>query len=210
MDGKGTRTMSRIDNLEEMPWLGGEAHVRPSNSRPQGARLWLWLVASNIPALVGAAVVGVVLGRLASTRSQAEDRRTRRRSSAKGAPPASEQSESREPAQVEDMRIRDAEAASSGSGALLAGFGLGVLAGAVVALLTTPEPGSSVRRRMTRGLETARRELDEVVDETNQSWSQVRDETCHAVVRTAAKMKEAAQATTKAVADDPDSTRKTP
>lgn len=202
--------MSRIDNLEEMPWLGGEAHVRPSNGGPQGARLWRWLVASNIPALAGAAAVGVVLGSLASTRSQAEDRRTRRRSSAKGAPPAAEQSEPREPAQAEGMRICDAETASPGSGALLAGFGLGVLAGAVVALLTTPEPGSSVRRRMTRGLETARRELDEIVDETSQSWGQVRDETRHAGIRMAAKMKEAAQATTKAVADDPDSLRKTP
>ena len=202
--------MSQSDNLEEMPWLGGEAHVRPSNGRPQGARLWRWLVAWNIPALAGAAVVGAVLGRLASTGSQAEDRRPLRRSSAKGAPPAGERSEWREPAQVEDMRIRDAEAASPGSGALLAGFGLGVLAGAVVALLTTPEPGSSVRRRVTRGLETARRELDEVADETSLSWGQVRDETRHAVVRTAGKMKDAAQATKKAVADDPDSLRKTP
>lgn len=202
--------MSRIDNLEEMPWLGGEAHVRPSNGRPQGARLWRWLVAWNIPALAGAAVVGAVLGRLASTGNQAEDRRTRRRSSAKGAPPAGERSKSREPAQVEDKRICDAEDTFQGSGALLAGFGLGVLAGAVVALLTTPEPGSSVRRRMTRGLETARRELDEVVGETNQSWSQVRDETRHAVIRTAAKMKEAVQATKNAVSDDPGSTRKAP
>ena len=106
--------------------------------------------------------------------------------------------------------MREAEAGSIGSGMILAGLGLGVLAGAAVALLTTPEPGSSVRRRVTRGIKTARQELDDIVDETQESWNQVREDTRRAVKRTAARIKDAAQATKEAVAEGTASVRKTP
>lgn len=76
-----------------------------------------------------------------------------------------------------------------------------VLAGAVVTLLTTPESGLSVRNRLKRGAETAKRELDGIVGETKESWGRVCNETGEAVTRTAIKIKEAAKVTKEAVTE---------
>lgn len=80
-------------------------------------------------------------------------------------------------------------------GTVLAAFGLGVVAGAVATLLTTPESGASVRYRLKRGVETAKRELGEVVGEAKEDWNSVGSDVRNAVKRTASRVKEAAEIT---------------
>jgi gas vesicle protein len=101
----------------------------------------------------------------------------------------------------DERQVREYEAGSVGAGTVLAAFGLGLLAGALATLLTTPEPGESVRRRVRRGVETARHELDGIVGETKESWSRVRDDAQDALKRTATKIKEAAKVTKEALAE---------
>lgn len=110
----------------------------------------------------------------------------------------------------EERRIVDDKAGSIDAGTMVAAFGLGLLAGAAVMLLTTPESGSSVRSRVKRGVDTVRHELDEIVEETKESWSQVRDDAREAIKRTAAKMKESAPVTKDALAEDLSSVRRVP
>jgi len=102
----------------------------------------------------------------------------------------------------DERRARYEDAGAMGAGTVLAAFGLGLLAGALATLLMTPEPGESVRRRVRRGLETARHELDGIVEESKDSWSRVRDDAQDAVKRTAKRIKEAAKVTKEAVAED--------
>lgn len=100
-------------------------------------------------------------------------------------------------------RGQDDEADSAlGAGAVLAAFGLGALAGAVVVLLTTPVSGPSVRQRLRRGAETARHELDEIVAETEQAWKPVAESARGAINKTATRIKEAVQVTKEAMAKD--------
>lgn len=106
-----------------------------------------------------------------------------------------------EQARADERRVRDNEAGGMGTGTILAAFGLGLLAGVAATLLTTPESGASVRRRVKRGVETASHELDEIVGETKESWVRVRDDAQDAVKRTATKIKEAAKVTKDAVAE---------
>lgn len=89
-----------------------------------------------------------------------------------------------------------------GVGAVLAAFGLGALAGAVVVLLTTPATGSTVRQRLRRGAETARHELHEIVAESEQSWKVVGEGAREALKKTATRIKEAAQVTKDAITKD--------
>jgi len=102
----------------------------------------------------------------------------------------------------DERRGRSNEAGAMGAAAVLAAFGLGLLAGAVVTLLTTPESGTSVRTRLKRGAEAAKRELGEMAGETKESWDRVRNETGEAVMRTAIKIKEAARVTKEALAEE--------
>jgi len=111
---------------------------------------------------------------------------------------------------VDERQARYDEGGAMGAGTVLAAFGLGLLAGALTTLLMTPEPGESVRRRVRRGLETARHELDGIVEETKDSWSRVRDDAQDAVKRTTTRIKEAAKVTKKAVAQGSPSVPKTP
>ena len=111
---------------------------------------------------------------------------------------------------VDERQARYDEGGAMGAGAVLAAFGLGLLAGALTTLLMTPEPGESVRRRVRRGLETARHELDGIVEETKDSWSRVRDDAQDAVKRTTTRIKEAAKVTKEAVAQSAPSVPKTP
>lgn len=82
-----------------------------------------------------------------------------------------------------------------GVGMILAAPGLGLLASAVVTLRATPEPGESVRQRIKRGVKAAKREFDEVVGESKESWGRVRNETGKAVKRTTTRIKEAVTVT---------------
>jgi gas vesicle protein len=105
----------------------------------------------------------------------------------------------------DERRRRNDNADAMGAGTVLAAFGLGLLAGAVVTLLTTPESGESVRRRVRRGAETAQGELDGIVEEAKESWGRVRDDAQDAVKRTATKIKEAAKGTKDALVEQPPS-----
>jgi gas vesicle protein len=97
-----------------------------------------------------------------------------------------------------------------GPASVLTAFGLGLLAGAVVTLLTTPESGTSVRTRLKRGAEAAKRELGGIAGETRESWDRVRDDTEEAVKRTATRIKEAARVTKEALAEGGNSVPKVP
>lgn len=89
----------------------------------------------------------------------------------------------------------------SGAGIVLAAFGLGLLTGVVAALLTTPESGPSVRNRLKRGMDTAKKEFDETVGEAKQDWSAVGDGIYDSVKRTASRVKQAADVTKEAMTD---------
>ena len=115
-----------------------------------------------------------------------------------------------EPVRGDERRVRGDEVGASGIGTVLAAFGLGLLAGAVVTLLTTPEPGESMRRRVKRGAQTAKHELDEIVEANKESWDKVRNETGEAVKRTTTKIKEAAKVTKEALTGDGTSVPKVP
>lgn len=115
-----------------------------------------------------------------------------------------------EPAREDERRARGDASGTLGATTVLAAFGIGLLAGAVVTLLTTPESGTSVRKRLKRGAEAAKHELDEIAGETKESWERVRDDTGEAVKRTAIRIKEAARVTKEALAEDGTSVPKTP
>ena len=92
----------------------------------------------------------------------------------------------------DERRLRDDEVGATDMGTILAAFGLGLLTGAVMTLLATPESGTTVRSRLKRGVETARREFDGIVGETKEAWSQVRNDAREAVKQTTTKVKKAA------------------
>jgi gas vesicle protein len=79
-----------------------------------------------------------------------------------------------------------------------------------VTLLTTPEPGESVRRRVRQGVETGRHELDEIVGETKESWNLMSNDAREAVKRTATKIKEAAKVVKEALGESEASASKAP
>ncbi|NJN69232.1 MAG: YtxH domain-containing protein [Nitrospira sp.] len=97
-----------------------------------------------------------------------------------------------------------------GMGAILAAFGLGLLAGTVATLLTTPESGSSVRNRLRRGVETAKKEMDEVVGEATQDWATVSGDVSDAVKRTASRVKKATEVTKGAMTSGDEPVRRVP
>jgi gas vesicle protein len=109
-----------------------------------------------------------------------------------------------------DRLGRDGGVDAVGVGTILAAFGIGLLAGAVATLLTTPESGASVRNRLKRGMETAKNELDEVVGEAKEDWDTVGSEVREAVKRTASRVKEAAEVTKEALASGDATVRRTP
>lgn len=199
------------DDREKMLWLGGEAHVRSYDVRPTLSFLRRWLTLEALPLLAGAAAAGIALGSLGTVgMMKAKQEPSRKRIGERIHTGSHERKESMEQGRADDRQMRDDEVDAMGAWTILAAFGFGLLAGATVTLLTTPEPGSSVRRRVKRGVDTAREELDEIVKESKESWGQVRDDAREAVKRTAVKMKDAAQATKDALAEDPSSVRKMP
>jgi gas vesicle protein len=204
-------TQWRSDDREETLWLGGEAHVRSYDGRPIPSFLRQWMTLEVLPLLAGAAAAGIALGSFGTVgMMKARQEPSRKRIGERIDTVSHERKESMEQGRADDRQVRDDEADAMGAWTILAAFGFGLLAGATVTLLTTPEPGSSVRRRVKRGVDTAREELDEIVKETKESWGQVRDDAREAVKRTAVKMKDAAQATKDALAEDPSSVRKMP
>jgi len=202
--------MGRMDGWEERQWLGGEAHVSPYNGSSRTFAL-RWRLASDIISLLaGAAAVGAALGSLGTVGVMKAGQGQQRMQIGKlYTRTASERSDTMEQGRANERRGWEDEAGSVGAGTILAAFGLGLLAGALATLLTTPEPGESVRRRVRRGVETARHELDGIVEEAKESWSRVRDDAQDAVKRTATKIKDAARVTKEAVAEGGPSAPKT-
>ena len=198
--------MRRGDDREEMQWLGGEALVHPNNIRPDPSRVLRWL-ATKVMTLVAGAVLGS-FGTVGAMRTEGRSRQ--RQIGEHDDRVTNERSIHMDQVREDDRRRRGDDSGAMGATAVLAAFGLGLLAGAVVTLLTTPESGTSVRTRLKRGAEAAKRELGEIAGETKESWDKVRDDTEDAVKRTATRIKEAARVTKEALSEDGNSVPKVP
>lgn len=187
--------MRRFESHEETPWLGGETLVHPSLSEsppPIAKRLitggMLLLAGVGLSRLVE---IGDMKRELGPQQDQIGDVETR-------AP--SERRRIMQQRREEDRYTGHGTSDGVGALTILAAFGLGLVAGAVATLLTTPESGASVRRRMQRGMDTVKREFDETVGEAKQDWSAVSDEIVDSVKRTASRVKQAAEVTKEALA----------
>ena len=182
--------MRPIGDMEEWQWLGAETQVAPyQNGRPKRA-IPDRLVAGGMLFLAG-----IGLGSLGAFGISNRADQTRQVKGSKTVAHVSSEGG----ALMEQERRAERSACEEGIameiGTVLAAFGLGVVAGAVATLLTTPESGASVRYRLKRGVETAKRELGEVVGEAKEDWNSVGSDMRDAVKRTASRVKEAAAVT---------------
>lgn len=197
--------MYRIDDQTGRQWLGGEAHVRPYNSRSRRVA-WrrLFFESLLLMAGIGLGSLGTagVMKRENGKQSDRIEQFTADRLRERGAIMEQERTTERSG--------RDGGVDAMGVGTVLAAFGFGLLAGAVATLLTTSESGASVRSRLKRGMETAKNELDEVVGEAKENWNAVGGDVREAVKRTASRVKEAAEITKEALASGDASVRRTP
>jgi len=181
---------------EETVWLGGEAQVYPGLGQ-RTVPSWKRLISGG---MLFAAGMGV--GRLAATGSEVLGDAGRHDRVGDG-----ERCTSAERSDPMERRREEGEFEGSGSGdglgvvTVLAAFGLGLMAGALTTLLTTPESGTSVRGRLRRGVDAARKEFDDTVGEVKQDWSTVGDEMYDSVKRTASRVKQAAEVTKEAMTD---------
>jgi gas vesicle protein len=195
--------MRHIENREDARWLGGEAHVHPIMGGPKPAPLARWLSGGVL------VLAGIGLDRLAAFESlRPGDATPRNQIGDSGSHQPSERSGNMEQRREEDRRVGSGMDDGTGVVTVLAAFGLGLVAGVAATLLTTPESGASVRNRIKRGMDTARKEFDETVEEAKLDWSAVGDEICDSVKRTASRVKQAAEVTKGALTscDEPDST----
>lgn len=189
----------QYENGEHAWWLGGEAHVGRDSVRGRHANGWRVMAGKLVPLFAGAVIGGLsTFGATVSVNGM-----SRRSSTERCAETTGERSMAMELERDDRRRGQDDVADSAlGAGAVLAAFGLGALAGAVVVLLTTPVSGPSVRQRLRRGAETARHELDEIVAETEQAWKPVGEGAREAIKKTTSRIKEAAQVTKEAMTKD--------
>lgn len=197
--------MYRIDDQHGGQWLGGEAHVRPYNGRTSRVSLRRWLPESLL------LLAGIGLGSLGTAGVM------KREDGKRGGPIGNcvadrpkERSGTMEQERTNDRSGRDGGVDAMGVGTIVAAFGFGLLAGAVVTLLTTPESGASVRNRLKRGMETAKNELDEVVGGAKEDWNRVDHDVREAVKRTASRVRDAAEVTKEALASGDATIRRTP
>ena len=175
---------------EEEWWLGGEAHI----GRPHGwsgrrsplsgaGSVWRWMLG-----IFGSITLGALAGRaekreiITGMEHHDHERSTMMEHERSRAPQGYE---------VDDGGI--------GALTVMVAFGMGLAAGAAAGLLTTPEAGTVVRRRLQRGAETARRAFDEALTDSKASWGSVGKEAREAMKRTTARLKDAAQVTKDAV-----------
>lgn len=194
--------MNRVDDLDSRRWLGGEAHVRPYNGRPRTGSLRR-LISESLLLLAG-----IGLGSLGT--AGVMKREVGERSNPIGDSVGNlsrERSATMEQERTNDRSGRDGGVDAMGVGTILAAFGFGLVAGAVVTLLTTPESGTSVRNRLKRGIDTAKNELDEVVGGVKKDWETVGGDVGDAVKRTASRVKQAAEVTKEALVKNDETTR---
>lgn len=90
----------------------------------------------------------------------------------------------------------------SGLATTLIAFGVGVLAGAIAVLLTTPDSGPSMRRRLGRGAAVAKKEMEGVLGDITEDLGVLRDRAREAIHRTGSRLGQAAEATKDALAAD--------
>ncbi len=183
-------------NGEEAWWLGGEAQVYPGLGKPKPTSVTRLMAGAML------LLAGVGIGRLATI-----DGKTASHTRQEDGVDKSDRHAPTERSRTMERR-RDENGATGRGGVdelgvvtIVAAFGLGLVAGAVTALLTTPESGASVRNRVKRGVDTAKREFDETVGEVKQEWSEVGEEIYDSVKRTASRVKHAAEVTKDAVTD---------
>jgi len=194
--------MNRVDDQDIRRWLGGEAHVRPYNGRPRTGSLRR-LISESLLLLAG-----IGLGSLGT--AGVMKREVGERSNPIGDSVGNlsrERSDTMEQERMNDRSGRDGGVDAMGVGTILAAFGFGLVAGAVVTLLTTPESGTSVRNRLKRGIDTAKNELDEVVGGVKKDWETVGGDVGDAVKRTASRVKQAADVTKEALVKNDETTR---
>lgn len=194
--------MNRVDDQDSRRWLGGEAHVRPYNGRPRTGSLRR-LISESLLLLAG-----IGLGSLGT--AGVMKREVGERSNPIGDSVGNlsrERSATMEQERMNDRSGRDGGVDAMGVGTILAAFGFGLVAGAVVTLLTTPESGTSVRNRLKRGIDTAKNELDEVVGGVKKDWETVGGDVGDAVKRTASRVKQAAEVTKEALVKNDETTR---
>lgn len=197
--------MQCVDDQDGRRWLGGEAHVRLYNGRPRTVSLKRLIPESLL------LLAGIGLGSLGTAGvMKREDEKGSDPIGDSGANRSRERSVTMEQERTNDRPGRDGGIEGMGVGTILAAFGFGLLAGAVVTLLTTPESGTSVRNRLKRGMETAKNELDEVVGGAKEDWETVGSDVREAVKRTATRVKEAAEITKDALASGDATDRRTP
>lgn len=188
--------MQDEQDWEEGGWLGGEAQVYPHVRKEKSASL-IRLISGGMLLLAGMGI-GRVTGIGGGTCKQAQ--RKDEVGDAKLRAPM-ERSGTMERRRDEDRSAGSGGIDELGVVTIVAAFGLGLMAGAVTALLTTPESGLSVRNRLKRGVDTARKEFDETVGEVKEDWSEVGDEIYGSVKRTASRVKHAAEVTKDALTD---------
>ena len=194
--------MNRVDDQGSRRWLGGGAHVRPYNGRPRTGSLRR-LISESLLLLAG-----IGLGSLGT--AGVMKREVGERSNPIGDSVGNlsrERSATMEGERTTDRSGRDGGVDAMGVGTILAAFGFGLVAGAVVTLLTTPESGTSVRNRLKRGIDTAKNELDEVVGGVKKDWETVGGDVGDAVKRTASRVKQAAEVTKEALVKNDETTR---
>lgn len=200
--------MYRVESEEEVQWLGGEAHVQPYMGGPKPASL-KGLVSGGMLLLAGMGI-----GRLMAVGGlkpeHGPQRGQRGQMGDVGARMPNERSGIMGQRQAEERYAEDRGVDGVGVVTILAAFGIGLVAGAVTTLLTTPESGTSVRNRLQRGIDTARKEFDEVVGEAKKDWTTVGDEISDSVKRTASRVKQAAEVTKDALTTNDASDRRIP
>ena len=181
---------------DEAQWLGGEAQVYPHVVKPKPAP-WARLISGGLLLLAGmgigrlAAIDGKVQGPVRGENCNGND----------GTCTPTERSGTMGRRRDEDRPAGSGTVDELGVVTILAAFGLGLMAGAVATLLTTPESGASVRNRVKRGVDAARKEFDETMGEVKEDWSAVGDEIYDSVKRTASRVKQATEVTKDALAD---------
>ena len=187
--------MRRFANQEATPWLGAEAQVYPSLGQRRLVPL-RGLVSGGMLLCAGFGI-----GRLGA-RAGLKREHGQEGDQLVDIKPVTPDERRR----IMEQRRKEDRLAGSGMDdgmgvvTVLAAFGLGLVAGVAATLLTTPESGPSVRNRIKRGMDTARKEFDEAVEEAKQDWSVVGDGISDSVKRTASRVKQAAEAAKEAMA----------
>lgn len=81
-------------------------------------------------------------------------------------------------------------------------FITGFILGAGAVLLMTPEPGTALRGRLTKGAKTAKEELTEVASQAKKGFSALRRNTQETVKQATSKLTTSVDATKKAIKSD--------